>query len=255
MECSICFEAVTKQTGSVVLSCDHPFHFRCIENWFSKQVYDGLDQTCPCCRSKGTDLDRCEVVEMDEEDDDETYEEVEEEEDSESLNDLAREIQQGLFRLERLPSGDWVIQNNEEVALDSFRALFYPLNQLDEVDEAPVAHRFSLYHWTVQDGTITRPASNREVRFLENQTTPRPPTSDTPVVVMERHYDNTVQQMVGRVSVLPATSREHFVHTIREPTREEAARKIQAFFRGNQARNTHEAAMTLLRLFQQAYNV
>ncbi len=112
MECSICFEAVTKQTGSVVLSCDHPFHFRCIENWFSKQVYDGLDQTCPCCRSKGTDLDRCEVVEMDEEDDDETYEEVEEEEDSESLNDLAREIQQGLFRLERLPSGDWVIQNN-----------------------------------------------------------------------------------------------------------------------------------------------
>jgi hypothetical protein len=34
-----------------------------------------------------------------------------------------------------------------------------------------------------------------------------------------------------------------------------AARKIQAIFRGNQVRNTHMAAVGLLRLFQQAYNI
>jgi len=34
-----------------------------------------------------------------------------------------------------------------------------------------------------------------------------------------------------------------------------AARKIQAIFRGNQVRNTHGAAVNLLRLFQQAYEL
>lgn len=37
--------------------------------------------------------------------------------------------------------------------------------------------------------------------------------------------------------------------------RSEAARKIQAIFRGYQTRNTHQAAMGLYRLFQQAYNI
>ncbi|NBO62245.1 MAG: hypothetical protein EBU82_15035, partial [Flavobacteriia bacterium] len=132
----------------------------------------------------------------------------------------------------------------------SFRIMFGPLNQLDEIDESPVQHRFHLYHWNIHDGTITRPASNREVQFIENQMSSLPAVPDAPFVVMERHYDNTVQQMVGRVAVIPATSREHHLNSIRE----RAAQKIQAFFRGNQARNTHEAAMTLLRLFQQAYN-
>ncbi len=216
MECSICFEEISKQTGSVVLSCEHPFHLRCVTKWFFEQSLKDLPETCPCCRSEGTQLDRTCLLDnasdVLEDEDDETYVEEEEDEDIESLNDLAREIQQGLFRLERQPSGEWVIQNNEELALDSFRIMFGPLNQLDEIDESPVQHRFHLYHWNIHDGTITRPASNREVRFLED-----------------------------------------FVHTNRESDREEAARKIQAFFRGNQVRNTHEAAVTLMRLFQQAY--
>ncbi len=216
MDCSICFDAITKTTGCTTLSCEHVFHFRCIDEWFTKQLLDNLHQTCPCCRSEGAELDRCMYYEgSEDEDDDESYnEEEQEDEDSESLNDLAREIQQGLFRLERQPSGEWVIQNNQELAFDSFRALFNPLNQLDEVDESPVAHRFSLYHWRSDVGTITRPASNREVRFLED-----------------------------------------FVQRNRELAREEAATKIQAFFRGNQVRNTHGAAVNLLRLFQQAYEL
>jgi hypothetical protein len=219
MECSICFEDITKQTGSVVLSCEHPFHLRCITKWFFEQGLKDLPETCPCCRSEGTQLDRTclldEASDEEEEDDDESYEEEEQEdEDIESLNDLAREIQQGLFRLERQPSGEWVIQNNQELAFDSFRSMFGPLNQLDEVDESPVVQRFSLYHWRRDVGIITRPASNREVRFLED-----------------------------------------FVHTNRERDREEAATKIQAFFRGNQVRNTHNAAVALMRLFQQAYNL
>lgn len=248
MNCSICFEDITKETGNTVLSCDHTFHLRCIIKWFLEQALKDLPETCPCCRSKGNQFDRtCFLDESseDEEEEDEDYVEEEEDEDNESLNELADEIQEGLYRLERQPSGDWVIQNNEELALDSFRIMFGPLNQLDEIDESPVQHRFHLYHWRSDVGTITRPASNREVQFIENLM--------TPTVVMERHYDNTVQQMVGRVSVIPATSREHVVHSIRERIREEAARKIQAFFRGNQVRNTHQAAMTLLRLFQQAY--
>jgi hypothetical protein len=39
-----------------------------------------------------------------------------------------------------------------------------------------------------------------------------------------------------------------------EDPRNVAARKIQAIFRGNQVRNTHRAAVGLMRLFQQLYN-
>lgn len=59
MNCSICFEAITKASGSTTLSCEHTFHFRCIQTWFSKQVDQDFSQSCPCCRDKGTELDRC----------------------------------------------------------------------------------------------------------------------------------------------------------------------------------------------------
>jgi hypothetical protein len=178
MDCSICFDAITKQTGSVSLSCEHVFHFRCIDEWFTKQILEEQEQTCPCCRSKGTDLDRCnaEVAQEQEEDDDETFVDEGEDDDvsdSDSLHDLARQVEDGMLRFERLPSGEWVITKNEEMALESVRNLFGPMNNLEEQD----------------------------------------------------------------------------------PPQQIAARKIQAFFRGNQHRNTHKAAMALIHLFQQAYNI
>ena len=69
--CSICLEDMTKTTGKVILSCQHTFHYRCIDNWFSKQVYDRLAQNCPCCRDEGNHLDRASV--MDDSDEESNY--------------------------------------------------------------------------------------------------------------------------------------------------------------------------------------
>jgi len=45
-QCSICFDAITSQTGKVVLGCSHSYHFKCIAQWMSSST------TCPCCRGK-----------------------------------------------------------------------------------------------------------------------------------------------------------------------------------------------------------
>jgi hypothetical protein len=173
MDCSICMEAITKATGSTVLSCEHAFHFRCIDSWFTKQVCDDLAQTCPCCRNGGCEMDRCSVIEMeeeeeDEEDDDETYagDDVE----SQAATDMPDEEELEDIRWERLGPGRWIITTSYELAMEGFRGLFGPLNELDAVEEDP---------------------------------------------------------------------------------RSVAARKIQAIFRGTQVRNTHKAAMGLMRLFTQ----
>lgn len=172
MDCAICMEAITKQTGLVTLSCEHSFHFRCIDSWFGKQVWDGLEQTCPCCRNAGAGLDRCSVVHEDDEEDedDETYADAE----SETATEMPDEDELEDIRWQRLGPGRWMLINSQEMALEGVRDLFGPLNELDAVEEDP---------------------------------------------------------------------------------RDVAARKIQAFFRGNEARNTHAAAVGLMRLFMQAYNL
>lgn len=143
MDCSICFEAITKQTGSTTLSCEHAFHFRCIVNWFDKQIMDDLEQTCPCCRGKGQDMDRCEIQALEEEeDDDETYEDEESETASEA-DEEDRDVDgrawwdgdlSADFRWERTGAGQWLITSNRQMAFDSLQALFGPLNQLEAVE-------------------------------------------------------------------------------------------------------------------------
>ena len=132
MDCSICLEAITKQTGSTTLSCEHAFHFRCIDSWFTKQVFDQLEQTCPCCRNGGCDMDRCSIMELDEEEeyDDESYEEdaASEASDDESMSDI---------RWERTGPGHWLVISNRELAYEGFRSLFGPLNEFEE-EETPV---------------------------------------------------------------------------------------------------------------------
>lgn len=46
MECPICYEAITEETGVVTTSCKHSYHFTCISGWFIKQEKG----SCPCCR-------------------------------------------------------------------------------------------------------------------------------------------------------------------------------------------------------------
>ena len=50
MDCSICFEAITKETGHSVLSCSHSFHFCCLAKWFNSQVDKEAKESCPLCR-------------------------------------------------------------------------------------------------------------------------------------------------------------------------------------------------------------
>ena len=55
MDCPICFEAITAQTGQVNLSCQHSFHYTCLTNWFYKQSDNKLPETCPCCRHEANE--------------------------------------------------------------------------------------------------------------------------------------------------------------------------------------------------------
>lgn len=130
-------EAITKATGSTVLSCEHAFHFRCIGSWFTKQVMDDIAQTCPCCRSGGCEMDRCSVqeyeVDEEEEDDDETYVDAE----SEAATDMPDEEELEDIRWERLGPGRWMIVNSQELAMECLRNLFGPLNHLEVEEMTP----------------------------------------------------------------------------------------------------------------------
>ena len=46
MDCSICLNAIKKETGETKLSCGHSFHIGCIGRWILK------NESCPCCRTE-----------------------------------------------------------------------------------------------------------------------------------------------------------------------------------------------------------
>lgn len=134
-------EAISKQTGSATLSCEHTFHFRCIDSWFGKQIMEDLPQTCPCCRGQGTDMDRCEIFEIEDDEEDDVADDESESIHSEVPDDLDDEI-----RWERVGPGRWMVISCPEMALEGVRSLFGPLNELDfeeepqqEADLAPIA--------------------------------------------------------------------------------------------------------------------
>jgi hypothetical protein len=116
-------------------------------------------------------MDRCSVVDVEDEEEDEEESYVEDDRHSEADTDMPDEEELEDIRWERLGPGRWMIVNSQELAMEAVRNLFGPLNELDAVEEDP---------------------------------------------------------------------------------REVAARKIQAVLRGNIVRNTHRAAMGLMRLFIQA---
>lgn len=134
--CAICLEDINKTTGKVVLSCEHTFHYRCIDNWFGKQVWDDLPQTCPCCRDGGQHLDRAEVVEVEENEDEDDDWATEDDDDANSaVTDITEDI-----RWERVGPGRWFILSNSVMAFESLRSLFGPLNELvTEEDHMAVA--------------------------------------------------------------------------------------------------------------------
>jgi hypothetical protein len=51
-DCSVCYEAISAETGSVQMSCSHTFHYSCITKWFESKKSQNQTQNCPCCRSE-----------------------------------------------------------------------------------------------------------------------------------------------------------------------------------------------------------
>ena len=60
-DCSICFEAITAETGQTILGCGHVYHMGCISGWFyaaaatAASSQTGGDVACPCCRKVVTE--------------------------------------------------------------------------------------------------------------------------------------------------------------------------------------------------------
>jgi hypothetical protein len=57
-ECSICFEEIVQnETGEVILSCSHSYHFICILKWYNSQCENYQQSSCPYCRRKVKDIE------------------------------------------------------------------------------------------------------------------------------------------------------------------------------------------------------
>ena len=53
--CSICHEYIINSGNNydntiTTLPCNHKFHFKCINNWYTTQMSNNRNFTCPCCR-------------------------------------------------------------------------------------------------------------------------------------------------------------------------------------------------------------
>lgn len=64
MDCPVCFESITKETGQVTTSCGHTFHFKCLNSWYYYQIQrnDSAQESCPCCRKEPGEFERASVA-------------------------------------------------------------------------------------------------------------------------------------------------------------------------------------------------
>ena len=81
MECSICYEEITKDTGKAELSCSHSFHLKCLSQWFTK------NESCPCCRHEANDTEKMHFVDEEEEEDEDSESDSDSDSDSETSDD------------------------------------------------------------------------------------------------------------------------------------------------------------------------
>ena len=56
MECSICLDAITSDTGKVEMSCSHPYHLKCIAKWLTSNT------SCPMCRKNASDYEKLDTT-------------------------------------------------------------------------------------------------------------------------------------------------------------------------------------------------
>ena len=70
MDCPICFETISKETGQVTTSCGHSFHFKCLNTWYWQQARsEEAQESCPCCRKTPGEFERASTVDESEESD------------------------------------------------------------------------------------------------------------------------------------------------------------------------------------------
>lgn len=86
MDCPICFENITKDTGQVTTSCGHTFHLKCLNRWFCQQILsdDDAKESCPCCRKEPGEFERASESEYHDEDDEEDQDDDDEDDNNQA---------------------------------------------------------------------------------------------------------------------------------------------------------------------------
>ena len=201
MNCSICLEDITKETGSTTLSCEHTFHLRCIVKWFAEQDMKDMPESCPYCRSEGNHVDRACFAEI--------YGDEEEEEEEEDTNFLEDE------------------STYASLVEDGWQVEIYPR----------------------EDGTVVRsirwlnpnslPGIQAPVAASQEQPQQQP---QAPAAASEEQTPEQLQQLHQDAITL-------YRQILSTADRQEAAvRKLQAVWRGYQARKDYKTAKVILKL-------
>jgi hypothetical protein len=206
MNCSICLEDITKETGSTTLSCEHTFHLRCIVKWFAEQDMKDMPESCPYCRSEGNHVDRACFKEIYGDEEEEEEESEEEEEDTNFLEDES---------------------TYASLVEDGWQVEFYAR----------------------EDGTVVRsirwsnpnslPGIQAPVAASQEQPQPQP---QAPAAASEEQTPEQLQQLHQDAITL---YRQILSTADRQ---EDAVRKLQAVWRGYQARKEYKTAKVILKL-------
>lgn len=81
MECPICYDTITKETGQVTTSCGHSFHFKCLNTWYWQQSKEEEGrESCPCCRKEPGEFEKASTVTNESEQEEEQQQEQQDEE-------------------------------------------------------------------------------------------------------------------------------------------------------------------------------
>ena len=106
MDCPICFDTITSETGQVTTSCGHSFHFKCLNHWYYQQLQtDTAQESCPCCRKEPCPYERASTIEDENENENESAAESFE---SESIEEEPR------LEWVRIGPRRWIIPSSEE---------------------------------------------------------------------------------------------------------------------------------------------
>lgn len=137
MDCPVCYESITTETGQVTTSCGHTFHFKCLNSWYYTQINSESGQeSCPCCRKEPGEFERAPLV-----DDDEDESEEEEENQFPNINLETEWVRVGPRR--------WIIPSSDENRLQILAQLASEEPKLDPFHIPPYSEEAHAY-WVLR---------------------------------------------------------------------------------------------------------